>query len=38
MTKHTIKEAERNLHQLIDETANSHQPILITGAKNNAVL
>ena len=31
-------EARANLYNLIDETANSHQPIIITGKRNNAVL
>ena len=31
-------EARSKLYNLIDETASSHQPILITGKRNNAVL
>ncbi|MDH5233022.1 MAG: type II toxin-antitoxin system Phd/YefM family antitoxin [Gammaproteobacteria bacterium] len=31
-------EARANLYNLIDETAESHQPIVITGKRNNAVL
>jgi len=31
-------EARSNLYNLIDETAKSHQPIIITGKRNNAVL
>ena len=31
-------EARTNLYSLIDETAESHQPIVITGKRNNAVL
>ncbi len=31
-------EARANLYNLIDETAASHQPIVITGKRNNAVL
>ncbi len=31
-------EARANLYNLIDETADSHQPIIITGKRNNAVL
>ena len=31
-------EARANLYNLIDETADSHQPIVITGKRNNAVL
>ena len=34
----TAKEARSNLYRLIDETADSHQPIVITGKRNNAVL
>ena len=37
---HTItrSQAKLNLHRIIDESAKSHQPILITGERNNAVL
>lgn len=31
-------EARGNLYRLIDETAESHQPIIITGKRNTAVL
>lgn len=31
-------EAQRNLHHLIEETAASHQPIIISGKRNKAVL
>jgi len=31
-------EARANLYNLIDETAETHQPIVITGKRNNAVL
>ncbi len=34
----TASEARANLYQLIDETANSHEPILVTSRRNNAVL
>jgi antitoxin YefM len=34
----TATEARSNLYRLIDETADSHQPIVITGKRNNAVL
>ena len=30
--------ARTNLYRLIDEAAASHQPLLITGKRNNAVL
>lgn len=37
---HTVtrSQAKLTLHRLIDESAKSHQPILITGERNNAVL
>lgn len=31
-------EARANLYSLIDETASTHQPIVITGKRHNAVL
>lgn len=31
-------EARSNIYNLIDETAQSHQPIVITGKRNNAVM
>ncbi|QUX97216.1 type II toxin-antitoxin system prevent-host-death family antitoxin [Marinomonas sp. CT5] len=34
----TATEARSNLYRLIDEAADSHQPIVITGKRNNAVL
>ena len=34
----TASEARANLYRLIDETAESHQPILISGKRGNAVL
>lgn len=34
----TASEARSKLYRLIDETAASHQPILITGKRTNAVL
>ncbi|MCR2747915.1 type II toxin-antitoxin system Phd/YefM family antitoxin [Limnobacter parvus] len=34
----TATEARSNLYRLIDETAESHQPILIMGKRNKAVL
>jgi prevent-host-death family protein len=34
----TASEARSKLYRLIDETASSHQPILITGKRANAVL
>ncbi len=34
----TATEARSNLYRLIDETAESHQPVFITGKRNTAVL
>ena len=34
----TASHARTNLYRLIDETNNSHQPLLITGKRANAVL
>ena len=34
----TASQARTNLYRLIDETNNSHQPVLITGKRANAVL
>lgn len=34
----TATEARGNLYRLIDETAASHEPITISGKRNNAVL
>lgn len=34
----TATEARRKLYRLIDETAESHQPVVISGKRNNAVL
>jgi prevent-host-death family protein len=34
----TAIKAKENLFKLLDETANSHEPIQITGKKTNAVL
>jgi antitoxin YefM len=38
MATFTASEARSKLYRLIDETAASHQPILITGKRANAVL
>lgn len=38
MTAITASEARANLYRLIDEAAASHQPLLISGKRNNAVL
>jgi antitoxin YefM len=34
----TASEARANLYRLIDEAASSHEPILITGKRANAIL
>lgn len=34
----TASEARANLYRLIDEAADSHQPIVISGKRNSAVL
>jgi prevent-host-death family protein len=38
MTTLTASEARTNLYRLIDDAATSHEPLLITGKRNNAVL
>ena len=38
MTTLNATEARSKLYALIDETSNSHQPIVITGKRGNAVL
>jgi antitoxin YefM len=34
----SITEARKNIYKLIDEATESHEPIHITGKRNNAVL
>jgi antitoxin YefM len=34
----TVSQARASLYRIIDETAQSHQPILISGKRMNAVL
>jgi prevent-host-death family protein len=34
----TASEARANLYRLIDQTVESHQPIIISGRRNSAVL
>lgn len=34
----TVTEARKQLYKLLDEVAESHEPIQITGKRNNAVL
>jgi len=38
MTTLSASEARSNLYRLIDETAASHDPVVITGKRHNAVL
>lgn len=38
MTTLTATEARANLYKLLDEVAQSHEPVLITGKRMNAVL
>lgn len=38
MTTLTASEARASLYRLIDETSENHQPVRITGKRNNAVL
>lgn len=38
MSSITASEARANLYRLIDEAAASHQPLLISGKRNKAVL
>ncbi len=38
MTTITASEARAKLYRLIDDTASSHEPILITGKRSNAIL
>jgi len=33
-----VSEARANLYKLIDETAKTHQPVIISGKRNKAVL
>jgi prevent-host-death family protein len=38
MSTITATEARTSLYQLLDRVADSHEPVLITGKRNNAVL
>ena len=38
MTTFKVTEARANLYRLVDEVADSHEPVLITGKRSNAVL
>ena len=34
----TVSQARTNIYKLIDETAQTHEPVLITGKRNNVVM
>lgn len=38
MPSFTVSEARANLYRLIDDAAENHNPVLITGKRNNAIL
>lgn len=38
MTTFSASKARENLYRLLDDAASSHEPIFITGKRNNAVL
>ena len=38
MSSYTVTEARTNLYRLIDQTAESHEPVRIAGKRNNAIL
>lgn len=38
MTSLTASDARERLYRLLDETAQAHEPVLITGPRSNAVL
>ena len=38
MNSITVTDAQKTLYKLIDETADSHEPVLISGNEANAVL
>lgn len=38
MSTLTVSEARANLYRLMDQAAESHQPILISGKRHNSVL
>ncbi len=38
MTTVTVTEARKQLYKLIDDVADSHEPVQITGKRGNAVL
>ena len=34
----TVSQARSNIYKLMDETSQTHQPIMITGKRNNVVM
>lgn len=34
----TVSQARSNIYKIMDETAETHQPIMITGKRNNVVM
>lgn len=38
MPIHTVSEARANLYRLMDQAAESHEPIVITGKRTSAIL
>ena len=34
----TVSQARTNIYKIMDETAETHQPIMITGKRNNVVM
>jgi prevent-host-death family protein len=34
----TVSKARQNLYRLVDEAAESHEPVILTGKRHNAVL
>ena len=34
----TVSQARTNIYKIMDETAQTHQPIMITGKRNNVVM
>jgi prevent-host-death family protein len=34
----TVSQARTNIYKLMDETSQTHQPIMITGKRNNVVM
>jgi len=34
----TVSQARTNIYKIMDETAETHQPIIITGKRNNVVM